>query len=215
MAEQQEKQFANMSEVVMKKDELIKALVENKAKHDALFDAAVAGYWTTAKAQLDEKRKQLYTALDEFQEDAETQLDRVVQKVDAKEILPQSINVKGFTWSSYLSLAYPANHTTDYERAIRMMSASVYDEVKLSVNEFDRYVMNNWEWKNQFVASNSLYITTGVYYPRGNPSGFSFSGCAGPVGACGPKGDVGNYYNSARENTFNHIFASGFNGLNF
>jgi hypothetical protein len=147
-----------MHEVVMKKDELLKALVENKAKHDTIFDAAVAGYWELAKEKIDEKRKQLNEAITIFHEDVSTDLKRIEAKVQAKETVPHAINSKGLDFSFSLNLAYPENHTKDYERAIRMMGASIYDEVRLSEQEFDQYVLNNWEWKGKFTASNLGYV---------------------------------------------------------
>lgn len=167
---------ASMHEVVMKKEELLKALIENKAKHDAIFEAAVAGYWDTAKEAIATKRNELSIAIKEFTEDVEIQFGRTEKKIDAKEILPTALAVKSLQWNSYLNLVYPENHTKDYERAIRMMSASIYDEVRLSEQEFDQYVLNNWEWKNKFITSNSFYVdkakglqyvtTTGCYLPN-------------------------------------------------
>jgi hypothetical protein len=205
MSQTQDRQFASMHEVVMKKDELLKSLVENKARHDALFDAAVLGYWGAAKQQLDDKRTQLSIALKEFDEDAQIKFGRFEKKIEAKETLPSYIDVKGFNWSATLSLTYPENHTKDYERAIRKMEASVYDEVKLTDAEFNQYVLNDWSWRNQFIASNSLFIMSGAtFYPRNaNPSGYVHNSTTGV------------FYANARNDTLNYITASGCNGLRF
>jgi hypothetical protein len=157
----QEPQFANMQVIVMKKEELINTLVENKAKHDVLLEAAIAGYWKLAQEKIDEKRKQLKTSVGEFVEDVETQLRRTESKINKKEVLPSSLSYDALNFSSHLNLVHPTSHGSDYERAIRMMKASIYDEVKLTEHEFDQYVLNNWSWKAQFVASNSSYVSKG------------------------------------------------------
>jgi hypothetical protein len=209
MAEQV-KDFASMSEVVMKKDELIKALIENKAKHDALFEASVIGYWETAKAQLKEKQKELTVALSEFKEDAETQINRTFNKAENKQPLPNRLEIKGFAWSSSLSLAYPENHTKDYERAIRMMHASIYDEVKLSEHEFDQFVLNNWEWKARFVTSNANYLSNATIYFSGCSAGLNGVSGASYYPYSNPSGYIatdltGSYYNTTRLETLNRL----------
>lgn len=170
---------ASMNEVVMRKEELLNVLIENKAKHDAIYDAAVAGYWETAQEKLQEKRRQLSLALEEFGQDVETQFKRLENKVEKKEILPYSIQVRGLQWATNLDLIFPENHTKDYERAIRMMQASIYNEVRLSEQEFDSYVLNNWEWKEKFLASNSYYVDN----IRGKKGVLGLAGPAGPIGS--------------------------------
>jgi hypothetical protein len=150
--------FASMDEVVMKKSELISRLVENKARHDALFDLAVSGYWDTAKDKLQEKRAKLDDAIVNLKEDASIQFGRLEKRLEKKETLPGHMTVVGLKWDTVLGLVYPENHTKDYERAIRMMEASIFSEVRLSQQEFDCYVLNNWEWRERFLASNSTYV---------------------------------------------------------
>lgn len=160
MTNNTEIKLASMNEVVMKKDELVKVLEENKAKHDVLYETAVAGYWELAKEKLAEKKGKLDAALEELKGDVLHEVGKLEKKLDAKEVLPYSIACHGFKWDSALGLVYPENHTKDYDRAIRMMKASIYDEVKLSEGEFDAYVLNDWEWKQKFLLSNSGYVDT-------------------------------------------------------
>jgi hypothetical protein len=194
--------IASMNEVVMKKEELLKVLIENKAKHDTIYDAAVVGYWDAAKDRLTQKRKELSTALKEFGEDVDTQFSRLSKKIEAKEVLPYSIAVRGLQWATNLDLVFPENHTKDYERAIRMMQASIYDEVRLSEQEFDSYVLNNWDWKEKFIASNTFYVNN--FRTKGLKL---TTGFAGPQGATGPAGLAG--YANAREEAIGSLAVSG------
>jgi len=150
--------FATMNEVVMKKEELLSALITNKAKHDVILATAIAGYWETAKAKLEEKHKKLNQSVKEWQEDAEKEFQRFYDKVDKKEELPSHVSVRMFALDNSLGLVYPQDHSRDYDRAIRMMQSSIYDEVQLTTDEYDAYVLNNWEWKKNFLATNTAYL---------------------------------------------------------
>lgn len=176
MSQNVEPPKASVHEVVMKKEELLNALLENKAKHDEVYAAAVAGYWDTAKEVLEKKRKELTEAVGNYTQDVQTQISRLETKVVEKEVLPNYLSVKALQFVVRLDLNYPEDHTKDYERAIRMMQASIYDNVKLSAEDFSRYVLNDWEWRESFVTSNAGYVSrsqTGMFYAvSGNPSGF-------------------------------------------
>lgn len=155
-------QYASMSEVVMTKDELLKHLVENKAKHDVILAAAIAGYWDTAQTQLDTKKKRMDEQVDYYKAEVDREITRVSAKIAAKEELPPSLSIRQISIDTSLGLVYPQDHSKDYERAIRMMQSSVFNKVRLSANEYDAYVLNNWEWKANFIAVNSLYVTSAV-----------------------------------------------------
>lgn len=58
-------------------------------------------------------------------------------------------------------LPEPRDYTEEYEQAIQMTEWSVGDEVEISQDDFRRYVLNDWEWKHQFVASTQAYVRHG------------------------------------------------------
>jgi hypothetical protein len=147
-----------MQEVVMKKDGLINILKENKAKHDSIFETSKEEYWITAKQVVNEKQKKLEVSIRDFQEQIDFQIKRLDKKIENKETIPNYLEIRQVAWDFTLPIQYPENHTKDYEKAIRMMEASIYDTVSLSAEEFDSYVLNNWEWKEKFIISNSYYL---------------------------------------------------------
>lgn len=169
----------------MKKEELLKHLVENKAKHDVILAAAIAGYWDTAASQLEAKKKQLYEQVETYKSDVEREISRVAAKVAAKETLPNSLSICQVGIDTGLGLVYPQDHSKDYDRAIRMMQSSVFEQVQLSVDEYDAYVLNNWEWKANFLAVNTSYVDT----MRRKSTGLT--GCWGPQGPAGRQGATG------------------------
>src|SRR4051812_25237278 len=56
----------------------------------------------------------------------------------------------------------PEDHTDDYDDAIQMMEWSTDDEIELTQGQFKQYVMDDWGWKDSWVASTSAYIEAGA-----------------------------------------------------
>jgi len=178
----------------MKKSVLLQKLIENKAKHDAVLEAAIQGYWEIAKTKLGVREKNFYEKLAEYKDIAKQEFDKVKDKIEKKEPLPAALSVSAISVDTYLGLTFPEDHSKDYNRAIKMMEATVYDEVSLSVEEFDAYVMNEWEWKHNFIASNAMYTRNCLL------SGMSVSNY---TGAFEPE------YNKARSDTLKCISEGG------
>ena len=74
------------------------------------------------------------------------ELDRML--ADAKAGLPIRRSV---------TLTEPSNHVKDYDRVITMLEMSVDDTVTLDAQDFDRYVMDNWDWSRFALATNTAY----------------------------------------------------------
>lgn len=64
---------------------------------------------------------------------------------------------KGKRVSLTIALPEPQDHTPDYDRAIQMVEWNLSDEVELAEHDFQTYVLDDWNWKRQFAATNSTY----------------------------------------------------------
>lgn len=53
--------------------------------------------------------------------------------------------------------AKPVSYESNYTRAIRMLELSVDKEIDVEEDVFNQLVLDEWAWKNAFVASASLY----------------------------------------------------------
>lgn len=53
----------------------------------------------------------------------------------------------------------PVNYADNYNRAIRMLQLSVDDVIELEDHIFNQLVLDEWGWKQQFVAQSALYKT--------------------------------------------------------
>lgn len=51
----------------------------------------------------------------------------------------------------------PKDHTKDYDQAISMLEWEKSDTITLSQQSFKHYVLDDWNWKESFLASNSKY----------------------------------------------------------
>lgn len=56
-----------------------------------------------------------------------------------------------------VQLPLPEDHTDDYERAIESLEWNIFDEVHLSITEFDQFVRDNWAWKGEFLRTSAMY----------------------------------------------------------
>ena len=54
----------------------------------------------------------------------------------------------------------PETHEKDYDRAISMLKWGVATEVELTVNEFEQYVNDEWQWQTNFKFVNSMCLST-------------------------------------------------------
>jgi vacuolar-type H+-ATPase subunit E/Vma4 len=66
-----------------------------------------------------------------------------------------------------LVLAKPEDHTRDYDRIIAMAEASVDDVLELAEHDFQRYWLDDWNWRQSFLASNSAYSQTATQMLQG------------------------------------------------
>jgi len=66
---------------------------------------------------------------------------------------------QGIDLSMSFHFPEPKDHTTDYDRVIRMVDMSIGKEITISEHDFSQFVMDDWEWKANWTASNVRYTT--------------------------------------------------------
>ena len=82
----------------------------------------------------------------------------------AVELLEQRLDQlrRGSIIAITIHLPEPADHTKDYDRVIRMLEMDLRAQVELNEHDFAAYVMDDWQWKRQFLTSNSIYSAKAV-----------------------------------------------------
>ena len=61
-----------------------------------------------------------------------------------------------------ITVSEPVSYEKQYDNAIRMLDLSTANSVLLGQNEFDQYVLDDWNWKQNW-AANNLVIASGCY----------------------------------------------------
>lgn len=56
----------------------------------------------------------------------------------------------------------PTDHTGDYDRTIKMLEMSIHPTYTLSDHEFGQFVMDDWDWKRQWMTTNSVYAAAEI-----------------------------------------------------
>jgi|WetSurMetagenome_2_1015567.scaffolds.fasta_scaffold45751_3 hypothetical protein len=78
------------------------------------------------------------------------------QSIEALEKKIEKIK-KGKLENIMVNFPVPEDHTIDYDRVIRMVELTEEQELKLDEDESAMYIMDDWAWKRQWTASNSMY----------------------------------------------------------
>jgi hypothetical protein len=54
-------------------------------------------------------------------------------------------------------LERPVNNSDSYEQAIKLMEWETRDKIELSINDFECYVQDNWNWSRSFKTAHANY----------------------------------------------------------
>lgn len=117
-----------MREVKVKKSELLNTLRTNLVKHKADYQESVEGFRLKAAEQIARLSKQV---------------------VDYKP------GDDAFALS--LGLIIPVSYEKQYLEIIRLFEMEVEEVVTLKQDEFSRYVMDDWQWKDNFSSMTKMY----------------------------------------------------------
>ena len=99
----------------------------------------------TNRAKHEEEYKEAHK---NYLEEVYTTLKRSLENLDGKED-PEL--------SKLTMLIRPKNYLQEYDRAIKMIEMTTQDEITLTEDDFDKLVLDNWQWKDNFTAMNSFY----------------------------------------------------------
>jgi hypothetical protein len=120
-----------------KRDDLIKILKENRAKHVEDFREACIGYRLELAAKIKDSIDKHRDALKSVQEAQDTDLPSAPGYV---------------SWPPM-----PKSHERSYDLQIRKLELEQRDTVELEDIEFAKFVMDDWEWKNEFQTTTANY----------------------------------------------------------
>jgi hypothetical protein len=129
----------SMKTIRVEKDKLLETLRTNKEVHAAEYNEASEGY-----------RDKL---LEEYQIFL-TRVSNIIKQIGDTTIDLKNVQLR---FNSPI-LNVPENHTSDYTTAIEMLEWSIDEYVDLTQNEFEEFVQDRWDWKENFTAANMAYM---------------------------------------------------------
>lgn len=94
----------------------------------------------------DKHRETYLAALEGYKVKARETLERHLKDVENGDIVEIRVN-----------LPKPVSYEHEYDRALEMLSMSVDEEIELSEHDFAKLVMDDWGWKDLFLAANTGY----------------------------------------------------------
>ena len=136
--------------VTINADKLLNKLQANLKKHKAEYEEAVVGYkqmatqrlkqeLTRASALLEKNFRVLELRIDEFDPSEQNNTVVLLDTVHFKMLVPQ-------------------DHSKAYEVAIQMASWEENTTIDLLQSQFQCFVMDDWEWKDEFEAVTKRYL---------------------------------------------------------
>ena len=75
---------------------------------------------------------------------------RVLNEAYEKALINKLDNVQVY-------LPRPDDHTDEYDRAIEMLKMETSDIVEITADDFAHFVQDDWDWKDRFLATSSVY----------------------------------------------------------
>jgi hypothetical protein len=80
--------------------------------------------------------------------------DAVIDELERSLIVAKT----GRKIQAFIRFVEPVEHVKDYDRVLKMLELATDKVIELDESDFAMYVMDDWAWKQQFIASNSTYM---------------------------------------------------------
>jgi hypothetical protein len=178
--------IGNFQTVEVRKDELIGILNENKERHISLYNAALSGYYDKVKGYYDslakyssehgEKYAEIAGALTSHSLECQQRISDAPDFGKPVKIVEYpKLEVK-LALAKPASPIFPTSYESYYNDSIRKLQLSVHDVFSLSEVEFQRFVMNNWEWKQAFLGNSYSNLVGTQHF-----TGYIGSGCVSGI----------------------------------
>lgn len=85
-------------------------------------------------------------ALDGWKDRVKKEIDRIAKELESNRMPDVFIRHQP-----------PVDYTSEYDTAIEMLELSQDPEVELSFKDFKNFMRDEWNWKRDFISSNSHY----------------------------------------------------------
>lgn len=155
----------SLSNIKVSRGKALDIVRENKEKHDQLLKEAIEGYWIEADQLLKKHEKDSLALIEKLHRETLKSL-RKTRKENIKNLKNQVkkeldlVSKREKTGYTIMHKSFPADHGDDYMGTIRRLELCIDPDIELNTNEFDAYIRNKWQWREQFLATNLNYAKT-------------------------------------------------------
>lgn len=130
--------------MLVDRQELIKKLKENRAKHKDRYDTMCKGYMVLV-------------------DDANEEFQRLLKQEFEKKA-PEKVDHEALYHKAFRKASKPSEHLKDYDEAIEMLEWIEEDKVRISLSQFRRWVRDEWSWYDGFIREGELPIANSDMY---------------------------------------------------
>lgn len=138
--------------VTVNREKLLETLKANREKHQKDYDEAVAGYKSIATERLQKLMSKSVEAVKDNYDMLLKKLSKFdpssVDTFDDRVVLVQAMS---------FDLKVPKNHVSSYDVAIKMAEWEVNETVELTQAQFQCFVMDDWDWQEEFQTIKMSY----------------------------------------------------------
>jgi hypothetical protein len=99
------------------------------------------------------KNKELHHA--EYEEAIEGWIQKAKNKLNTLIEQLNSDNAREVKFELYLPK--PESFEKEYEKALKMLELEIRDEIDITKQEFDKFFLDDWDWKDNFLSNTTMY----------------------------------------------------------
>lgn len=132
--------------------QLLEKLKENRAKHLAIFNEAMAGYKELALSKV----REAFSGMDERLQKRKDEITKRIESFTA-ETASQFSDYFVVLEQVAVNLTLPVSYADAYDAAIDMAAFDTRDELELSGAEFQCFCRDVWDWTHEFSEVSKTY----------------------------------------------------------
>ena len=140
---------SNERTTVVETKKLLTQLRENRDTHLKEYEEAVEGYLEAARVKLGEQ-------YEKAKKDLRVAFDRTTEELRRFDPAKAQDTIV-FCRAIQFTLIAPRSYVDAYDQAIEMMEWETRDKVELNTTEFRCFVMNKWDWMEEFKSVSEMY----------------------------------------------------------
>jgi hypothetical protein len=133
-----------MKKITVDVKDLLQKIQANREIHVKDYEEAeeaFAGYKLTGKEALAARAKEIKKAFEDMSKRVESFASQLL---------------------AFHSLKVPVSHVKDYDQVIMMLQMTVDTKIEIESDQFACYVMDDWDWKQEFVGTTNVYKSFGL-----------------------------------------------------